>query len=97
MAGGETTLGNINGGNINGGNINGGNGNSGNTLPSNVNKYESLMELFDYLSNMLAYADNEWINGHVEVIFDTQSNSIAIEFTEMDDGDFDTIREAVNE
>ena len=92
MAGGETTL-----GNINGGNINGGNGNSGNTLPSNVNKYESLMELFDYLSNMLAYADNEWINGHVEVIFDTQSNSIAIEFTEMDDGDFDTIREAVNE
>ena len=92
MAGGETTL-----GNINGGNINGGNGNSGNTLPSNVNKYESLMELFDYLSNMLAYADNEWINGHVEVIFDTQSNSIAIEFTEMEDGDFDTIREAVNE
>jgi len=92
MAGGETTL-----GNINGGNINGGNGNSGNTLPSNVNKYESLMELFDYLSNLLAFADNEWINGHVEVIFDTQSNSIAIEFTEMDDGDFDTIREAVNE
>lgn len=92
MAGGETTL-----GNINGGNINSGNGNSGNTLPSNVNKYESLMELFDYLSNLLTFADNEWINGHVEVIFDTQSNSIAIEFTEMDDGDFDTIREAVNE
>ena len=87
MAGGETTLGNINGGNING----------GNTLPSNVNKYESLMELFDYLSNLLTYADNEWINGHVEAIFDTQSNSIAIEFTEMGDGDFDTISEAVNE
>lgn len=87
MAGGETTL----------GNINSGNGNSGNTLPSNVNKYESLMELFDYLSNLIVYADNEWINGHVEAIFDTQSNSIAIEFTEMDDGDFNTIREAVNE
>lgn len=87
MAGGETTL----------GNINGGNGNSGNTLPSNVNKYELLMELFDYLSYLITYADNEWINGHVEAIFDTQSNSIAIEFTEMDVGDFDTIREAVNE
>lgn len=94
MAGGETTLGNINSGNGNNGNDR---GNGGSTLPSNVNKYESLMELFDYLSNLLTYADNEWINGHVEAIFDTQSNSIAIEFTEMDDGDFDTIREAVNE